>query len=74
MSLLLICFTHLLHIEGLPLNDPEMETLTAAAMPRDRKRCDNCTIVLTKALSRLQFGDKKAIILFVILTSLQSFM
>ena len=51
-----------------------METLTAAAMPRDRKRCDNCTIVLTKALSRLQFGDKKAIILFVILTSLQSFM
>lgn len=74
MSSLLICFIHLLHIEDLPLNDPEMETLTAAVTPRDRSRHDNCTIVLTKALSRLQFADKKVIILFVILTSLQSFM
>lgn len=31
----------------------------------DRRHYDNCTVILTKVLSRLQYADKKAIILLL---------
>lgn len=54
-----LCFTNLLSIESLSLNDLQWK------IAPDRRHHDNCTVLLTKACSRLQCADKKLIILLL---------
>lgn len=61
---LLICY--LLKVcHWMTYSKKKKEKKMAAATPPDRRHHDNCTVVLTKALSGLQCADKKLIVLLL---------